>query len=122
MSSSKIYADNVDLTAISDKKIVEYRREKVGFIFQFYNLVSNLTVKENVEVCANLTKKPLNIDEILKDVGLYEHRNKVPSKLSGGQQQRCSLAIAIVKKTKLLLCDVPTVALDSQASFEVSKL
>ena len=72
MSSSKIYADNVDLTAISDKKIVEYRREKVGFIFQFYNLVPNLTVKENVEVCANLTKKPLNIDEILKDVGLYE--------------------------------------------------
>lgn len=122
VSSGKIFVDNVDITSISNKKIIEYRREKVGFIFQFYNLVPNLTVKENVEICANLTKDPLNIDEILKDVGLYEHRNKVPSQLSGGQQQRCSLARAVVKKPKLLLCDEPTGALDSEASYEVLKI
>lgn len=122
VSEGKIFVDNIEITKLSTKKLIDYRRENIGFIFQFYNLVPNLTVRENVEVCSNLTKNPLNIDEVLKEVDLYEHRNKVPSQLSGGQQQRCSLARAIIKKPKLLLCDEPTGALDSKSSIEVLKL
>lgn len=122
VSEGKIFVDNIEITKLSTKKLIDYRRENIGFIFQFYNLVPNLTVRENVEVCSNLTKNPLNIDQVLKEVDLYEHRNKVPSQLSGGQQQRCSLARAIIKKPKLLLCDEPTGALDSKSSIEVLKL
>lgn len=91
----------------------------MGFIFQFYNLVPNLTVKENIEVCRYLTKNPLDMDELLDTLGLKEHAGKFPSQLSGGQQQRTAIARALIKNPKLLLCDEPTGALDSKTSRDI---
>jgi putative ABC transport system ATP-binding protein len=104
------------ITDLNDNQLVEYRRESVGFVFQFYNLVSNLTVAENIEVVSNISKTPLRTDEALSAVGLSDKKNRFPRELSGGEQQRVSVARAIVKNPKLLLCDEPTGALDLEAS------
>lgn len=107
---------------MSEKKLTLYRRKHLGYIFQMYNLIPNLTIRENVEVGAYLSDKPLDVDEILKTLGLYEHRNKLPNQLSGGQQQRTSIGRAIVKNPDILLCDEPTGALDYNTSKEILKL
>ena len=100
----------------------DYRRNKLGFIFQFYNLVPNLTVKENIQVCQYLTKNPLDLEELLQVLGLTEHQNKFPAQLSGGQQQRCAISRALIKNPSLLLCDEPTGALDSKTSRDILML
>ncbi|MBQ3061386.1 MAG: ABC transporter ATP-binding protein [Lachnospiraceae bacterium] len=107
---------------MSEKDLTLYRRNHLGFVFQFYNLVPNLTVKENIEVCAYLSKEPLEINELLKTLGLYEHRDKLPYQLSGGQQQRCAIGRALVKNPSILLCDEPTGALDYHTSKDILKL
>ncbi len=107
---------------MNEKTLSLYRRNHLGYVFQFYNLIPNLTVKENIEVGAYLSKKPLNTDELLKILGLWEHRNKLPNQLSGGQQQRTSIGRAIVKNPDLLLCDEPTGALDYNTSKEILTL
>lgn len=107
---------------MKEKALTDYRRRHLGYIFQMYNLIPNLNIKENVESGAYLSDKPLDVDEILKTLGLYEHRHKLPSQLSGGQQQRCSIGRAIVKNPDILLCDEPTGALDYNTSKEILKL
>ena len=107
---------------MNEKALTLYRRKHLGYIFQMYNLIPNLNIKENVEVGAYLSDNPLDVDELLKTLGLYEHRHKLPNQLSGGQQQRCAIARALVKNPKLLLCDEPTGALDYSTSKEILKL
>lgn len=107
---------------MNDKKLTNYRRKHLGYIFQMYNLIPNLTVRENIEVGAYLGERPLDVDELLHTLGLYEHRRKLPNQLSGGQQQRTSIGRAIVKNPDILLCDEPTGALDYQTSKEILKL
>ena len=107
---------------MSDKALTTYRRDHLGYIFQMYNLIPNLNVKENVEVGAYLSNNPLDVDEVLKSLGLYEHRHKLPNQLSGGQQQRTAIGRAIVKNPDILLCDEPTGALDYNTSKEILKL
>lgn len=112
-----------DKTAsMNDKALTAYRRKHLGYIFQMYNLIPNLNIKENVEVGAYLSDSPLDVDELLKTLGLYEHRHKLPNQLSGGQQQRTAIGRAIVKKPDILLCDEPTGALDYKTSKEILKL
>jgi putative ABC transport system ATP-binding protein len=120
--SGKVSADNIEVTKLNDNKLTDYRRENIGFIFQFYNLVPNLTVGENIEVVSNISKSPLNTDEVLKAVGMLDKKHRFPRELSGGEQQRVSIARAIVKNPKLLLCDEPTGALDFSTSREILKL
>ena len=107
---------------MKEKKLTLYRRKHLGYIFQMYNLIPNLTVRENVEVGAYLSEKPLDVDELLHTLGLYDHRNKLPNQLSGGQQQRTAIGRAIVKNPDILLCDEPTGALDYNTSKEILKL
>nr|WP_278199808.1 ABC transporter ATP-binding protein [Thermobrachium celere] len=121
-TSGEIIFDGLNLSALSDKELTKYRRDKVGFVFQFYNLIPNLTAYENVEVAAELNKNSLKIDEVLEAVGLLDKKDKFPQELSGGEQQRVSIARAIVKSPKLLLCDEPTGALDYKTSKEVLEL
>ena len=107
---------------MKEKALTDYRRRHLGYIFQMYNLIPNLNIKENVETGAYLSDHPLDVDDILKTLGLYEHRHKLPSQLSGGQQQRYSIGRAIVKNPDILLCDEPTGALDYNTSKEILKL
>ena len=107
---------------MNEKRLTQYRRKHLGYVFQAYNLIPNLTVKENIEVGAYLSKSPLEIDELLKTLGLYEHRHKIPNQLSGGQQQRTAIGRAIVKNPDILLCDEPTGALDYKTTKEILKL
>ncbi len=117
--SGSILVDETDICRLKAAELSEYRRRKLGFVFQFYNLVPNLTVRENIQVCQYLTPFPLPIDELLETLGLTEHQKKFPSQISGGQQQRCAIARALIKNPKLLLCDEPTGALDSVSSREI---
>lgn len=110
------------LTKLNDRDIGEYRRKELGFVFQFYNLVPDLTIRENIEVCEHLSDNPLELDQLLHDLGLWEHRGKFPRQVSGGQQQRCSIGRALVKNPGLLLCDEPTGALDYKTSKEILAL
>lgn len=119
MDSGSIQVDGKEIFGLSQDKLADYRRENLGFIFQFYNLVPNLTVKENIKVCEYLSDHPMNMEDLLKTLGLTEHQNKFPSQLSGGQQQRCAIARALIKNPKLLLCDEPTGALDSNTSRDI---
>ena len=107
---------------MNEKRLTMYRRKHLGYIFQMYNLIPNLTVRENIEVGAYLSDKPLDVDELLHTLGLYEHRNKLPNQLSGGQQQRTAIGRAIVKNPDILLCDEPTGALDYKTSKDILKL
>ena len=111
-----------ELTALSSKDLGEYRRRELGFVFQFYNLVPDLTIKENIEVTAHLSANPLPLEDLLRSLGLWEHRNKFPRQVSGGQQQRCAIGRALVKNPGLILCDEPTGALDYKTSKEVLEL
>lgn len=114
---------NEEKTAdMNEKALTNYRRRHLGYVFQMYNLIPNLNVKENIEVGAYLSDKSLDIDELLKTLGLYEHRHKLPNQLSGGQQQRTAIGRAIVKNPDILLCDEPTGALDYNTSKEILKL
>ena len=110
------------LRGMNDRQLTQYRRTHLGYIFQMYNLIPNLTVRENIEVGAYLGKEPLDVEELLHDLGLYEHRGKLPNQLSGGQQQRTSIGRAIIKNPDILLCDEPTGALDYSTSREILKL
>lgn len=107
---------------MNEKALTNYRRRHLGYVFQMYNLIPNLNVKENIEVGVYLSDKSLDIDELLKTLGLYEHRHKLPNQLSGGQQQRTAIGRAIVKNPDILLCDEPTGALDYNTSKEILKL
>lgn len=120
--SGMVSVDNIDITKLNDSKLTDYRRENIGFIFQFYNLIPNLTVGENIEVVSNISKSPLNIDEVLKAVDMFDKKHRFPRELSGGEQQRVSIARAIVKNPTLLLCDEPTGALDFSTSRDILKL
>ncbi len=113
MDSGSVKVDGKEIFGLKPDALSDYRRDNLGFIFQFYNLVPNLTVRENIQVCEYLADDPLDINE------LPEHRNKFPSQLSGGQQQRCAIARALIKNPKLLLCDEPTGALDSKTSRDI---
>lgn len=119
MDSGSIKVDGTEIFGMTSDQLVDYRRDNLGFIFQFYNLVPNLTVRENIQVCEYLTDDPLPMDDLIETLGLTEHQNKFPSQLSGGQQQRCAIARALVKNPKLLLCDEPTGALDSKTSRDI---
>lgn len=107
---------------MNEKRLTQYRRKHLGYVFQMYNLIPNLNIKENIEVGAYLSDNPLEIDELLKTLGLYEHRHKLPNQLSGGQQQRTAIGRAIIKNPDILLCDEPTGALDYKTSKEILKL
>ena len=109
------------LEDMKEKKLSLYRRKHLGYIFQMYNLIPNLTVRENIEVGAYLSDRPLDVDELLGTLGLYEHQRKLPNQLSGGQQQRTAIGRAIVKNPDILLCDEPTGALDYNTSKEILK-
>ena len=120
--SGQITIDGELMEKMTPKRLGLYRRKHLGYVFQMYNLIPNLTVRENIEVGAYLSDKPLDVDEMLHTLGLYEHRNKLPNQLSGGQQQRTAIGRAIVKNPDILLCDEPTGALDYKTSKEILKL
>lgn len=120
--SGEICIDGERMADMNEKRLTQYRRKHLGYIFQMYNLIPNLTVRENIEVGAYLSDSPLDVDELLQTLGLYEHRGKLPNQLSGGQQQRTAIGRAIVKNPDILLCDEPTGALDYKTSKEILKL
>lgn len=121
-TSGKVLVDNKEITRLTNKQLITYRRNDIGFVFQFYNLVQNLTAKENVELATQLCPDALNVDEILNKVGLETRKDNFPSQLSGGEQQRVAIARAIAKNPKLLLCDEPTGALDYKTGKSILKL
>lgn len=122
LSSGKVFLDGVEISRFNSKQLTEYRRHDVGFVFQFYNLVGNLTALENVELANQICKDPLNAAQIMEEVGLGDRVNNFPSQLSGGEQQRVAIARALAKNPKLLLCDEPTGALDYQTGKTILKL
>ncbi len=121
-SSGKVIIDNNDISKYNNKKLTDYRRYDIGFVFQFYNLVGNLTALENVSLASQICKKPMDSLEALKRVGLLNRKDHFPAQLSGGEQQRVSIARAIAKNPKLLLCDEPTGALDSKTGKKIIEL
>ncbi|HPW53764.1 MAG TPA: ABC transporter ATP-binding protein [Erysipelotrichaceae bacterium] len=121
-TSGTIIVDDKDISGANDKELCEYRRYDIGFVFQFYNLVQNLTAKENVELATQIAEDPMSSREVLKTVGLYDRMNNFPSQLSGGEQQRVAIARAVAKNPKLLLCDEPTGALDYVTGKQVLKV
>lgn len=121
-TSGNIYVDGKEISKYNAKQLTTYRRYDIGFVFQFYNLVQNLTVKENVELAAQICKEPLDIDETIEAVGLKDRSGNFPAQLSGGEQQRVAIARALAKNPKLLLCDEPTGALDYNTGKQILKL
>lgn len=121
-TSGTVTVDNKEITKLKNKEIIKYRREDIGFVFQFYNLVQNLTAKENVELATQICKNSLDPVEVLEKVGLKNRMNNFPSQLSGGEQQRVAIARAIAKNPKILLCDEPTGALDYNTGKQILKL
>ncbi|MGL5381805.1 ABC transporter ATP-binding protein [Clostridium sp.] len=121
-TTGKVIVDGNDVTSYSQKELITYRRFDIGFVFQFYNLVQNLTALENVELATQICKNPLNIEETLEAVGLADRKNNFPAQLSGGEQQRVAIARALAKNPKLLLCDEPTGALDYNTGKAILKL
>ena len=121
-TSGTVVIDGENISKYNENKLSDYRANNVGFIFQFYNILPSLTVKENVDLVKDITKNTISTEEALKAVGLFEHSKKFPNQLSGGEQQRVSIARAVAKNPKLLLCDEPTGALDSKTGVEVLKL
>lgn len=122
LTEGKVYLDNEEVSSFSKKRLTEYRRHDVGFVFQFYNLVQNLTALENVELAAQICKDPLDAETVLCDVGLKDRMNNFPAQLSGGEQQRVAIARALAKNPKILLCDEPTGALDYNTGKQILKL
>lgn len=122
VTRGKVVVDGKEISKLKNRDIIKYRREDIGFVFQFYNLVQNLTALENVELATQICKKSLNPSEVLDKVGLSERKNNFPSQLSGGEQQRVAIARAIAKNPKLLLCDEPTGALDYKTGKQILKL
>ncbi len=122
LSSGNVFLDGQEISAMNKKQLTEYRRHDVGFVFQFYNLIGNLTALENVELANQICRNPLNAEQILRDVGLAERMKNFPSQLSGGEQQRVAIARALAKNPKLLLCDEPTGALDYQTGKAILQL
>lgn len=120
--SGEVIVDGIDIAKLSDDELVEYRREKTGFIFQSYNLMPHLTVLENIEIIQNISKSPLDINEVLEAVGLTDKKNRFPRELSGGQQQRVAVARAVIKNPAILLCDELTGALDYKSAIDVLSL
>ena len=121
-TSGEVWIDGKNIVKYSPRQLTSYRRDDIGFVFQIYNLIPNLTVRENIEVGAYLSDRPLDVDELMHTLGIYEHQNKLPNQLSGGQQQRTAIGRAIVKNPDILLCDEPTGALDYNTSKEILKL
>lgn len=121
-TSGDVIVDGRNISQLKNKKLVEYRREDIGFVFQFYNLMQNLTAIENVELALQICKDPLDADEIIEDVGLADRKYNFPAQLSGGEQQRVAIARALAKNPKLLLCDEPTGALDYVTGKSILKL
>lgn len=121
-TSGSVLVNKKEITSLTNKQLIQYRRNDIGFVFQFYNLVQNLTARENVELAIQISKNPLDIDKVLDSVGLANRKNNFPSQLSGGEQQRVAIARAIAKNPKLLLCDEPTGALDYNTGKAILKL
>ncbi|MDR1580689.1 MAG: ABC transporter ATP-binding protein [Synergistaceae bacterium] len=121
-SRGRLFVAGEDITSFGESRLTRYRRARVGFVFQFYNLMANLTVRENVELAGEIADDPLDVNEVVKSVGLAERSDHFPSQLSGGEQQRVSIARAIAKNPLLLLCDEPTGALDSQTGITILEL
>lgn len=121
-TSGKVNVDGKSIEKLNGKELIKYRREDIGFVFQFYNLIQNLTAIENVELATEICKDSLNIEDVIKKVGLEDRKNNFPSQLSGGEQQRVAIARAIAKNPKLLLCDEPTGALDYKTGKQILKL
>lgn len=122
VTSGKISVDGREISKFKPRDLISYRRYDVGFVFQFYNLVQNLTAKENVELASQICKDPLDVDKVIEGVGLTDRKNNFPSQLSGGEQQRVAIARALAKNPKLLLCDEPTGALDYNTGRSILKL
>ena len=122
VTKGEVFVDGVEISKYNDKELVSYRKNNIGFVFQFYNLIQNLTVKENLELAASRTTEKKDLNGLLKEVGLEDKMNNFPSQLSGGEQQRVSIARAFAKSPKILLCDEPTGALDYESSKQVLRL
>lgn len=121
-TAGRVIVDNKEISSLKNRDLIKYRREDIGFVFQFYNLVQNLTAIENVELATQICKKSLNPEQVMEKVGLADRKNNFPSQLSGGEQQRVAIARAIAKNPKLLLCDEPTGALDYKTGKQILKL